>query len=289
MAALGFDTGSGEAAEPAAALGACIARFYIARGLEDGSNEADDYASLAYRPVNEALEPARPGNPNLADPDRWQPLDLPVFVGQSGILEDDIPAFVTPEWGLVTPFALAGDDLAIHRRDNTDWLVYYDPGPPPTLRGPHAEHYKWGFALVARWSAALSPDDGVLIDIAPSGIGNIQALPRRLEDYPAFYDGDPHGPGHAVNPATAAPYEPQVVPLGDYTPRARRVLGRRARLRDPARPLVRHPARGQRPSEKLVRRIGGAGPVLDPLEWDVKAYFALGGAMHDAASRGMER
>ena len=35
--------------------------------------------------------------------------------------------------------------------------------------------------------------------------------------------------------------------------------------------------------EKLVRRIGGEGPVLDPLEWDVKTYLALGGAMHDAA------
>jgi hypothetical protein len=27
----------------------------------------------------------------------------------------------------------------------------------------------------------------------------------------------------------------------------------------------------------------GEGPVLDPLEWDVKTYFTLGGAMHDAA------
>ena len=35
--------------------------------------------------------------------------------------------------------------------------------------------------------------------------------------------------------------------------------------------------------DRLVRRLGGEGPVLDPLEWDIKAYFALGGAMHDAA------
>ena len=33
----------------------------------------------------------------------------------------------------------------------------------------------------------------------------------------------------------------------------------------------------------LVRRFRGHGPVLDDLEWDVKAYFALGGAVHDAA------
>ncbi len=282
MAALGFDTGAGAALGPAAALGACIGAFYIARGLEDGSNEANDYASIAYRPVNEALEPAEPGNPALTDPDRWQPLDLEVFVGQSGIVEDDIPEFVSPEWGLVTPFALAEEDLTVHHRDDTDWLVYHDPGPPPSLQGPLAEHYKWGFALVARWSAALSPEDGVLIDIAPSGIGNIGALPRSIDDYPAFYDGNPHGPGHAVNPATAEPYAPQVVPLGDYT----RVLAEFwADGPDSETPpghwfvilnaVSDHPA--------LVRRLGGSGPVLDPLEWEVKTYFALGGAMHDAA------
>ena len=31
------------------------------------------------------------------------------------------------------------------------------------------------------------------------------------------------------------------------------------------------------------RRIAGSGPELDPLEWDVKMYLALNGAVHDAA------
>ena len=30
-------------------------------------------------------------------------------------------------------------------------------------------------------------------------------------------------------------------------------------------------------------RIGGAGPVVDRLQWDVKLYLALNGAVHDAA------
>jgi hypothetical protein len=33
----------------------------------------------------------------------------------------------------------------------------------------------------------------------------------------------------------------------------------------------------------LEKRFKGEGPVLDDLEWDVKAYFILGGAMHDCA------
>ena len=120
------------------------------------------------------------------------------------------------------------------------------------------------------------------MDIAPSGIGNIGGLPESVEDYPAFYDGNPHGPGHRVNPATGKPYAPQIVPRGDYT----RVLAEFwADGPDSETPpghwfVILNAVNDH---EKLVKRIGGEGPVLDPLEWDVKSYFALGGAMHDAA------
>ena len=36
-------------------------------------------------------------------------------------------------------------------------------------------------------------------------------------------------------------------------------------------------------SPGFVRRIGGTGPEVDRLEWDVKTYLALNGAVHDAA------
>ncbi len=279
MAALGYDAGN---SGPAAALGACIGALYIARGFEDGSNEANNYASLHYEPVNRKLKPSRPGNPDLADPDRWQPLHLASFVDQAGFAADNISVFVTPEWGRVLPFALSGKDLSVYRRDGADWYVYHDPGPPPFSRDSLSGHYRWGFSLVARWSSELSPADGVLMDIAPSGIGNISALPRRVEDYPSFYDGNPHGPGHRVNPATGEPYVPQVVPRGDY---ARALAEFWADGPDSETPPGHWYAilNAVSDHEKLVRRLGGEGPVLDPLEWDVKTYFALGGAMHDAA------
>ena len=34
---------------------------------------------------------------------------------------------------------------------------------------------------------------------------------------------------------------------------------------------------------ELEKRYRGEGEPLDDLEWDIKAYFALGGAMHDSA------
>ena len=36
-------------------------------------------------------------------------------------------------------------------------------------------------------------------------------------------------------------------------------------------------------SAGFERRVGGLGPEVDALEWDVKMYFALNGAVHDAA------
>jgi hypothetical protein len=63
---------------------------------------------------------------------------------------------------------------------------------------------------------------------------------------------------------------------------AGRVLGRRSELRDPTRTLVCDRQLCLRSSADL-KRIAGSGPLLGDLEWDAKLYFALGGAMHDAA------
>ena len=265
-----------------AELGRCIGERYIAHGMGDGANEANDYAARAYRPVNLVMFPSQPGDPELDDPDRWQPMEIDGFIDQSGFLVSDRPEFVTPEWGRVAPFALTDETLILRERDGARYHVHHDPGPPPTLRGPQSAAYRWGFALVARWSSHLSPNDGVLIDIAPSGLGNIAAYPTAPEDYPAFYDAQAHGPGHARNPATAKPYAPQWVPRGDYA----RVLAEYwADGPDSETPpghwfVILNAVNDH---EALARRLGGTGPRLEPLEWDVKAYFTLGGAMHDAA------
>ena len=173
-------------------------------------------------------------------------------------------------------------DLRVYRRGDGDYHVYHDPGPPPTLRSPRSWHYRWGFALVAHWSSHLSPEDGVRMDIAPSGQGNLGALPRTLEAYPAFYDPVPWGTGRRINPATGKPYVPQWVPRGDYT----RVLSEYWADGPDSETPPGHwftILNAVNDHERLARRFGGEGRPLDPLEWDVKAYLALGGAMHDAA------
>ncbi|MYD97410.1 MAG: hypothetical protein F4X98_08500, partial [Gammaproteobacteria bacterium] len=269
----------------AAALGNHIGQCYLEFGLADGANEANDYVNTAYEPVNPPLRPDMPGNPDIVDLNRWQPLSLETFIDQAGNPAQSEPEFLSPEWGHVVPFALTEADLVRYDRDGFTYWVYHDPGMPPTIDGSLAESYKWGFSLVSIWSSHLSPDDGVTVDISPASLGNVQDYPRNFEDYPDFFDtlqgGDP-GTGYDVNPVTGDPYARQVVPRGDYS----RVLAEFwADGPDSETPPGHWFTILNEVNEHdlLERRFRGMGQPLDHLEWDVKAYFALGGAMHDAA------
>jgi len=288
MQQLGFNTGDTslayEGGSPAA-LGNYIANCYIDFGMQDGANEANDYANVAYAPINPPIEPELPGNPDIVDLDRWQPISLPLFIDQAGNVIASEPEFLSPEWGQVTPFSLTDADKTSYQRDGFDYDVYFDPGSPPSYTGASADDYKWGFSLVAIWASHLDPGDGVMIDISPASVGNNQQLPASSSDYPLFYDyldGGDASQGYATNPVTGSPYAQQIVPRGDYA----RVLAEFwADGPDSETPpghwfvilneVNDHP--------DLVRRFGGQGDELGPLQWDVKSYFALGGAMHDSA------
>ncbi len=285
MDALGLDAGfTSTQGETPAALGNRIAATVLASGASDGANEAAGYANRYYAPVNPPLLPALPGNPGLLDANRWQPLALQFFVDQSGnAFPFGVPEFLGPEWGQVTPFALERADRTVYRRDGFEYWVYHDPGPPPRLGGRDEAYYTWGFEMVARWSEHLDPADGVIWDISPASLGNT-ALPDpdAFETYYDFDDGGDRGRGYATNPVTGEPYTPQLVPRGDYA----RVLAEFwADGPDSETPPGHWFVIANHVSDHplLRKRIGGKGPTVDDLEWDVKLYLALGGAMHDAA------
>ncbi|MEL0455859.1 FG-GAP-like repeat-containing protein [Flavobacteriaceae bacterium SZ-1-7] len=290
MASLGYDTGyesiDYSSGDPGA-LGNFIAAEIIAYGLQDNSNEVGHYQNEYYEPVNEPLVLNNPGVNDITqiDPNRWQPLSFDTFIDQSGnVIEGKTPAFLSPEWGNVYPFSLKKEDRITYTRDGDVYQVYHDPGTPPTVS---SDDYKWAFSLVSKWSSQLDPTDGVFWDISPNTIGNIQfdQLPQQFSDYKDFYkeaEGGDIGTGRSMNPYTQAPYDEQLVPRGDY-----------------ARVLAEFWADGPdsetppghwftilnyvNDHELFEKRFHGEGDILPDLEWDVKAYFLLGGAMHDVA------
>lgn len=237
------------------ALGNRIAAAVLAAGAEDGSHEAADYADTTdYRAANPPLFVDQHGT-TLADPSAWQPLNLAVAVTQNGIhTTAGTQTYIGAQWGNVTPFAL---------RRPAPGALYHDPGVSPRF-GPDIAPF---VVDILRKSSSVS--DASLIDISPGALGGNSL-------------GANDGHGTPVNPATGRPYASNPVPRGDFG----RVLaefwadGPRSET-PPGHWNVLANAVSDSPG--FTRRPGGSGSVLDPLEWDVKLYFALNGALHDAA------
>jgi hypothetical protein len=247
--------------ESPAAVGNRIAAAVIAYGLIDGSNQAIGYADPDYAPVNPPLVVAGSGT-SMVDPNRWQPLQIEHMISQNGIaVVNGVQQFVGPHWGGVTGFALP--------RAGRDRLPL-DPGQPPRLGDAATDQVYRDQALeVIRDSAMLDPASSVTVDISPATYGHNSL-------------GTNDGRGHPLNPATAQPYAPEVVNRGDFT---RALAEFWADGPDSETPPGHWNVIANDVSDRLAKqsRIGGQGPLVDRLQWDVKLYFALNGAVHDAA------
>ncbi|MDZ4701254.1 MAG: T9SS type A sorting domain-containing protein [Rhodothermales bacterium] len=296
MDSLGYDitnTSTDYATGGPAELGNYIAQCMIDAGLEDGSNEQNNYAStIGYVPTNQPLIMDWTES-RITDANYWQPIALTHTLNELGEPIAVTPqGFLTPHWSSVVPFSLDPDDLEMKERHGVMYPVYNYPGAPPKLtevgNDEESEFYKWNFVVDIIWSSHLDPSDGVMWDISPASRGNnpFDSYPTTFDEYKAFYDElngyVTAGLGHAVNPYTGQPYESEMVPRGDWVrvlaefwadgPRSETPPGHWFTILNQ---VNEHPA--------LVKKFGGVGDVVENLEWDVKGYFMLGAAVHDVA------
>jgi hypothetical protein len=244
-----------------AAVGNRIAKAVLAYGLDDGSNQAGGYADPSYQPINPPLVVNRPGT-LMIDPNRWQPLQIEHMISQNGIpVTNGVQQNVGPQWGGVKSFGLPAASGKVPP-------MY--PGDPPRLGDPVTDQeFKDQVVEVIRDSSLLDPASGTTIDISPSARGNNTL-------------GTNDGHGHAVNPVTGRPYPPDVVNTADFG----RVMAEFwADGPNSETPPGHWNVLANLASDEMDPnlKIGGQGPVVDRLQWDVKLYLALNGAVHDAA------
>jgi hypothetical protein len=246
-----------------AALGNRIAAAYIDRGRSDGAHEESRYTDSDYTASNDPLVVAEAGT-SMRDPNHWQPLALDQLVAQNGVpIPGKVQQYVGSHWGGVEGFALPPVGL--------DGDMPVDPGPPPRLGDDPAAVDEFGRQAVAvvRASASLDATERVTVDISPGARGDSHL-------------GTDDGDGHDTNPATGEPYPPDRVLRGDVG----RVLAEFWADGPDSETPPGHwntVANEVSDSPELDRRIGGEGGEVPRLEWDVKLYFALNGAVHDAA------
>ncbi len=246
--------------DSAAAVGNRIAAAVLAAGRTDGALEDERYKDSSYTSVNDPLEVAVSGTV-MRDPNRWQPLSLAKQIAQNGLeIPGSIQSFIGPHWGHVTAFALAPTDAG----------TPIDPGIPPRLGDAATDQaFKDQAVEVIRLSSELDPTDPTTVDIGPGALGDNSL-------------GTNDGNGHEVNPATGQPYASNVVLRADYN----RVLAEYWADGPKSETPPGHwnvIANQVSDSPGFELRIGGEGPTLDRLEWDVKLYLAMNGAVHDAA------
>jgi hypothetical protein len=246
--------------DSAASLGNRIAATVVERGRDDGSLEQQGYVDDRYKPVNAPLIVAEPGT-KMRNPNRWQPLALERIVSQNDIPQPGkVQRFIGPHWGHVTSFALPASPTGLP----------FDPGPPPRIqRRATGKLFEHAALEAIRYSSQLDPGDRVTVDIGPGAVGSNSL-------------GANDGKGHDENPATGKPYAANRVLRGDS---ARALAEYWADGPKSETPPGHWNAIANEVSDTpgLVLRIGGAGDEVDRLEWDVKLYFALNGAVHDAA------
>lgn len=264
MQEYGYDPDfTGTTGNDPASVGNRIGYAVLAASLHDGANEANGYVdATGYAPRNDPMIVALAGN-TMLEPDYWQPLALAFSVTQNGIpLGEAVQRFVGVNARNTRPFAVL-------KPTSITFESSVDPGPPPRFgTATHAAFVQEAVDCILR-SSMLDPADGVTIDISP---GALFKNPLGTND----------GTGYPVNPVTDQPYAANVVLRGDYA----RVLAEfwadgPASETPPGHwntvynDVTDHPL--------FRRRYAGTGPELAPLEWDVRSYFALNGAVHDAA------
>ncbi len=273
MAGWGYDPDfTSTVGDSPAALGNRVAQAVINYGLADGANELDKYANPpGFDPVNPPLTFDLPGT-TMNDPNRWQPLHfLGNRIDQFGRpINEATQKHLTPFWGNVTPFAMTSAD----RSPNG---VYHDQGMPPGLNDrPNEAKFKEDALTLIRLSSQLDPNDGAMLDISPARRGNTPDSP-----FTESYDQV----GYAVNPYTGLSYEPEVIKRGDFG----RIMaefwadGPRSTAPPGHWNEIRNDVSDKMELLGIPKRVGGTGPVISDLEWDVKSMFALNGGLHDAA------
>jgi hypothetical protein len=262
---LGYDTNNAslDVSTPAG-VGNSVAAAVSAWFINDGSRQLQGYKDNlpelgGYAPVNQNLVTGLSGIV-VSNVNRWQPLAIADAVDQNGIPAGPIQVFLGSQWMGVRPFAMT-------RTDST--LPWIDPGPPPHLGEASDAEFRTNVVAVIQRSSELTPDDGVMVDVSPGAFGNNSL-------------GTNDGTGHPLNPATGQPYAPNVVKRGDYV----RILAEFwADGPNSETPPGHWNVIANKVADKpgFEKRIGGTGSIVDDLEWDVKVYFTLNAAVHDAA------
>jgi hypothetical protein len=283
---LGYDTNnvSRDTSTPAG-VGNSVYEAVSAWFINDGSRQTNGIAFPATNPpvaypdypvgnprryafLNERMDPFAHGTTfdgtnTLFDVNLWQRLIVANAIDQNGFPVPPLQGYAGAPWLWTRTFSLGRMD------ENKAWI---DPGAPPFLGGSTTTLFLSNLAEVIRYSSQLTTADGIITNISPATIGNNTL-------------GANDGHGYATNPVTGLSYALNNVLRGDFTRALTEFWADGPSSETPPghwNAIANHVA-DDMAINATPFRIGGTGPVVDRAEWEVKLYFAINAALHDAA------
>lgn len=243
-------------------VGNAIAATYITYGRHDGANEG--YANppgyyldtSGWTSVNGTLKVALPFDiATMANPNQFQLLEMAQAQTQNGIATSNTQSYVTPHWGWVKPFAM--------QRSSTQ-AMYYGPTSIPAWNAKSTEDQVLD---VIRKTAMLDPSDSTdpTIDVSPASLGNNTL-------------GHNDGRGHAINPSTQRAYTPLLVKRSRFGAALAKYWADGPESETP-------PGHWNLILNEITDHPKGPSftTASAKLAWQIKTYFALNAALHDAA------
>ncbi len=248
---------SSSVGDSASSVGNRIGKLVLEVTVTDGANEDEYYVDKTkFKASNLPLQPQIPGI-TMQNPSAWQPLLLERPFSQNGLPENGgEQQFVGAGWREVKPFAI-----------KRSGALYFDPGVVPDQKSDDMRNI-WVVDVIRKQSQ-LDNNDSTMIDTSPSSVGNNSL---GLND----------GTGRTLNPETGMPYSSSITKRSDFG----RVLANFwADGPNSETPPGHWNVLANSVTDKLGinRKLGGVGVALGTLEWDVKIYLGLNGALHDAA------
>lgn len=225
--------------------------------------------------------------PILADQvniDHWVRLNIPGAIDQGGTAVASEQSPLTLFWGQVKTFS----DLRAYESP-TKPGVYFDPGASLPKYSTDPDQVIRANAQVVEFSSYLNPLDMSAYDFDRDGSPDqnpgsqlMDISPRSLGNNPL---GSNDGQGRDINPFTKKPYEQNLVKKANYYRSIAEFWADGPESETPPGHWnsIANYVLDQMSQMGLPKKWKGLGEELSDLEYELRLYLSLNGALHDAA------
>ncbi len=218
------------------------------------------------------------------DINHWVRLNIPGAIDQGGTAVASEQSPLTLFWGFVKTFS---NLKPFESADKPG--VYFDPGQSLPKFETDPDQVIRANAQVVEFSSKLNPLDMSAYDFDQDGNPDKNPGADLMDISPVSLGNNPlgsnDGKGRQINPVTGRPYQQNLVKVANYYRSIAEFWADGPESETPPGHWnsIANYVLDQMEQSKIPRKWKGQGEELSPLEYELRLYLTLNGALHDAA------